>query len=94
MLVQMTEDEALKLVHGYASANRYEIHPHAWSRMRGIGRNLLTSVEDVHHALCEARRAVFQPDSERWKVEGPDRDGDDLSLVVVIDDGLVVVTVF
>jgi hypothetical protein len=30
----------------------------------------------------------------RWKVEGPDLDGDDLTVVVVIEAEVVVITVF
>jgi hypothetical protein len=30
----------------------------------------------------------------RWKVWGPDRFGDELTLVVVASDGVIVVTVF
>jgi hypothetical protein len=30
----------------------------------------------------------------KWKLEGSDLDGDDLSVLVVIDDGLLVVPLF
>lgn len=40
-----------------------------------------------------ARSCAPQTDG-KWKVEGSDLDGDDLTVVVVIDDGLLVVTLF
>lgn len=88
----VTPAEALQLIRGYALANRYRIHPHAWDRLRGVGRNVLTTEEDLLHALRNATRARFQPDNERWRVDGPDMDGDDLTVVVVIEDGLLIIT--
>jgi hypothetical protein len=90
---RVTPTEALEQIRGYARANRYRIHPHAWDRLRGIGRNVYTSEEDVLHALQNAKQARFQPHNERWRVEGPDMDGDDLTMSVVIEDGLLVITV-
>jgi hypothetical protein len=85
----VTAAQALEAVRGYAAANRYVISAHAMTRMRQ--RNVTPG--DVHHALCNARtcRAV---EDDKWRVTGPDRDGDDLDLVVAIEDGVVVVTVF
>lgn len=48
---------------------------------------------DLRNALVEARDCVAQREGS-WRVTGPDLDGDDLTAVVVIEDGLVVVTVF
>jgi hypothetical protein len=48
---------------------------------------------DLRNALVNARSCAPQA-GERWKVEGSDLDGDDLTVVVVIDDGLLVVTLF
>jgi len=48
---------------------------------------------DLRNALVDARSCAPQKDGT-WKVEGCDLDGDDLTVVVVIDDGLVVVTLF
>jgi hypothetical protein len=47
---------------------------------------------DVRNALVHARSCCR--DGVRWRVEGPDMDGDGLELIVVIEDGLIVVTVF
>ncbi len=49
--------------------------------------------EDVRHALATARSCRAQ-DRGRWKVAGNDRDGDELVLIVVIEAGVVVVTVY
>lgn len=48
---------------------------------------------DLRNALVSARSCVPQKD-DKWKVEGIDLDGDDLIVVAVIDDGLVVVTLY
>ena len=48
---------------------------------------------DLRNCLVNARSCASQKD-DKWKVEGSDLDGDDLTLVVGIDDGLVVVTLF
>jgi ribosomal protein L15E len=86
----MTEAEALAGVRGLASANRYLISPHAYERMRL--RKVLPA--DLHHALCQAQACSWQADTKRWRVTGPDRDGDAVDVVVVLEDGLVVVTVY
>jgi hypothetical protein len=49
--------------------------------------------EDVRHALAGARRCRAA-DQGRWKVTGDDLDGDDLTLVVAIEAGVIVVTVY
>jgi hypothetical protein len=51
------------------------------------------SVGHVLHALRNAA-VCERGEGDRWKTTGPDLDGDDLTAVVVIEDGLVVVTVF
>lgn len=48
---------------------------------------------DLRHALVNAR-SCSQQKTGNWRVEGSDLDGDDLTLVVAIEDGLVVVTLF
>jgi hypothetical protein len=48
---------------------------------------------DVEHALAGARRCSLQ-ENGRWRVDGSDLDGDDLTAVVVLDAGVVVVTMF
>jgi hypothetical protein len=57
-------------------------------RQRGVQHH------DVLRALKDATRCVPGEESDRWKVTGPDLDGEELTIVVVLDDGAVVVTVF
>jgi hypothetical protein len=53
-------------------------------------RNVL--LRDVRAALTNAQ--TCHADGPKWKVTGPDYDGDELTCVVVLEDGIVVVTVF
>jgi len=50
------------------------------------------SAEHVMHALQSA--TTCSSSGERWKVTGPDLDGDALTVVVVLEDEVIVVTVF
>ncbi len=84
----MTPTEALQAIRGYAAAGRIGYSPHA--RREVFEANAVFA--DVRVALANAARTTLQP-NDRWKTVGPDRDGDEL-VVVVIDDGLLVVTVF
>ena len=48
---------------------------------------------DLRNAPMNARSCTSKTDS-KWKLESSDPDGDDLSVVVVIVDGLLTVTLF
>ena len=85
----MDAREALQLIRGYVAAGRYVIVGHALQRMR----ERRVSEGDVVSALKAGRSCRPEP-HERWKVVGPDLDGEDLAVVVVLEDGVVVVTVF
>ncbi|MFZ5439516.1 MAG: DUF4258 domain-containing protein [Myxococcota bacterium] len=85
----MTAAEALEKVRGLAAPGRYVVSQHARQRMRQRG----VREGDLRHALENAHACSPQAD-DKWKVDGPDLDGDELTVVVVIDDGLVVVTLF
>ena len=80
---------ALADIRGYAAANRIRILRHAWQRMGERG----AQYEDVRHALASARWCKAS-DQGRWKVTGDDLDGDELTLVVSIEAGVIVVTVY
>ena len=86
----MTPAEAIAQVRGYAAANRIQIGPHAKTRMgqRGV------TYRDLRNALEHATRCVAAEQPGRWRVTGPDLDAEELTTVVVIHDGVVVVTVF
>jgi hypothetical protein len=82
---------ALVLIRDHARAWRIIFVGHAEKRMRQRG----ATRDDVRAALMGGKRAVAQPE-ERWRVDGGrDLEGDDLTVVVVIeDDGDLVVTLF
>jgi hypothetical protein len=84
----MSPGEALEAIRGLAGANRIVVTLHAQERMRRRG----VLYADLRCALV--RGVTCRPDDEKWKVTGPDTDGDDLTCVVTIDSGVVVVTVF
>ncbi len=82
------EAQALEEIRGYASANRVRFTRHAWDRMdeRGIAER------DVLHVLGSAS-CVAQANGT-WKVPSMDTAGDALTAVVVLEDGVLVVTLF
>ncbi len=88
----MTADEALGDVRGFASAGRVWFTRHA--RMRAADRAGGSSVGELHvvHALKLATACI--PNDGKWKVSGPDLDGDELTAVVALEVGVIVVTVF
>lgn len=85
----MDAKAALADIKGFGAANRIRIGRHAWERMAERG----VLYEDVRNALATARSCKAQ-DGGRWKVFGSDGDGDELVLVVVLEAGVIVVTVF
>lgn len=85
----MTSSEALALIRSYAVARRIAYATHARERM--AQRNVTRA--DVVKALSSAR-TCRAGDAGKWVACGPDCDGDDLDVVVVIEAGLVVVTVY
>lgn len=85
----MTAAEALELVKGLAAANRYLVTVHARTRM--VERKVTAA--GLHRALTQAKSCRPGTD-DAWKVSGPDQDGDDVDVVVVIEGDLVVVTLF
>lgn len=84
----MTLDEALRDIQGYAGAHRIVLPPHA----RGRGGQRRAHYNDIRHALMHSTHCEPEP-NERWRVYGQDLDGDGLRIVLVIEDGLVIVTV-
>jgi subtilisin-like proprotein convertase family protein len=85
----VTDAEVLRDVRGYASAGRIRLNAHVRDRMRRRD----AGYEDVRHALVNARSARQQTNG-RWRIEGKDLDGDDLVIIAVLEDGVVVVTLF
>ena len=87
--VTRAELAALTDIRGYASAGRISLTTHARARM--VQRKVKPS--DVRSALVSAATCRQQANGT-WKATGPDMDGDALDLVVAIEAGLLVVTVF
>lgn len=87
----ISTSDVLRDVRGYATAGRVHLTRHARERLYERCGGL---VEHVKHALRNARDCADDGDERRWKVTGPDLDGDMLTMIVVIDDGVVVVTLF
>jgi hypothetical protein len=86
----VTPDEALRDIRGYAAANRLRYTAHALARMRERG----ASRGDVKNALATATVCTAEADT-RWCISGgQDLDGEALTVVVVLDDGVLVVTLF
>lgn len=85
----MTPSEALADVRGYARAGQVRVTFHAKTRMAERG----VAAGDLWHALENAERCRAESE-ERWRVEGPDEEGATLTAIVVIVDGVLVVTVF
>ncbi len=84
------EKAALRDIQGYARANRVGFGPHAKKRMRERGAR----EGDVISALANGHRCTKNKEhSDRWDVTGTDLDGDSLTAVVVIEDGVAVVTI-
>ena len=87
----MTGPEALRDIQGFVAAGRYRVSAHALERMRKRG----VQGRDLLHAIANARTCVAGKDEEeRWRVCGPDTDGDDLDVICALDDGVVIITVF
>jgi hypothetical protein len=85
----MDEKTALETIRRAATASRIRYEYHARQRMRERG----VSREDVRNALIETRTCQTSK-GDRWKVTGPDLDEDELTVVLVIEGDLVVITVF
>jgi pentatricopeptide repeat protein len=85
----VTAPEALRDIRGYALAGRIEVTSHALRRMRE--RGVLWG--DLRHALADATACNSEP-GDRWRVKGTDLEGDVLTVVVALENRVVVVTLF
>ncbi len=85
----MEPKEALETIRRAATANRIRYESHARQRMR----ERRVSREDVRNALIEASKCQASK-GDRWKVTGPDLDDEELTVVLVIEGDLIVITVF
>jgi hypothetical protein len=90
MVAPVTPGEALADIRGYAAANRIRLTGHASLRMQQRGADF----RDLRSALMTATACQAQ-ENGAWRVEGGlDRDGDDLTVVAALEQGVVVITLF
>jgi hypothetical protein len=81
---------ALRDIQGYAAANRVRFaKPHAFDRMDERG----ATVGDVLFALRTARSCKLQGNG-RWKVGSADPEGEEMTIICALGDGVLVVTLF
>lgn len=86
----MTEAERLGLVREYTLAGRWQVEVgHGVPRMRERG----ASFHDIRHGLLVATRCSVQVNG-RWRLGTEDLDGDELTLILFVDDGVLVITLF
>jgi hypothetical protein len=86
----LTPSEALSEIRASALANRIVLSSHARQRMQ----ERQVSYGHVRHALANAFACAWQPVQGTWRVAGNDLLDEPLTVVVILEDGLVVVTVF
>lgn len=84
-----TPAAALGEIRRYATQGRIVVSSHARKRMNERG----ATREDIRHALCVAKQCRASPDGRgRWEVPSADDDGQPLLVVVVIESGVLVVS--
>ena len=87
----MNAAEALAKIRGWTKAGRYVLGRHARQRME----QRRVSERAVVHALTTAGRCrVEDAAADKWRVFGEDLERDELVLIVVLDDGVFLVTLF
>ena len=90
MKIWTTPREALDAVNEAGKTGRFFVTPHANQEAKECS----ASRYDIQEALRTACEAKHQPENDRWRLVGKDLDGDDLTVVIAFDAGVVVVTVF
>jgi len=78
---------ALQEVREYARRGLWSIDIHAYERMDEFG----IEEGDVESALAHAISCRTQPNG-RWRVVGPDRDGNGLKVIIEVTRRILVVT--
>ena len=88
----MDPEGALRAIRGFAKANRIRLTAHADREAAECG----ATRGDIRRALVNAKgiRASGLGRASDWTVAGPDLDGDDLELALIIEDGLLIITVY
>lgn len=75
---------------GYAGANRIGFTRHADQRRRERG----AEYQDIRFALMTAATCSLEGAPDKWRVPSADRDGEPLTLIVVLEGRVLVVTLF
>lgn len=88
-LVTHAEAQSLENIRGYAQAGRWVLSDHAMRRAKERG----VRAADVRCALVTATTCRDQGDGT-WKVPSKDTAGDDLTSIVALEDGVLVVTLY
>ena len=88
----MDSVEALRSVRGFGRANRFRFTAHAAREAVECG----ATRDDVRCALANAKR--IRPSGKgrasEWTAVGPDASGDDLEVALILEDGVLVITVY
>ena len=90
--VESRSDAVLSLARAAGQTRQFRIaQPHVSIRMAERG----VTMKCISRALQTATEATHQPERDRWKLTGGvDVDGAELILIVKVDRGVLVVTVF
>ena len=81
----MTSKQVLALVRGAARLNQVFVSEHAFESHDA-------TFFDVKCALVSATHAVYQPESDRWRIEGGlDDDGAVLTVIVKFEGNVVII---
>jgi len=88
----MDPEEALRVIQGLAKANRIRLTAHADREAAEAG----ATRGDIRCALANATniRRSGPGRASDWTVAGPDLEGDELQLALIIEDGLLIITVY
>ena len=87
----VTPSQALDAVHEAGKTGRFDVSTHA----KEEAAECSATRYDIQEALRTATTAIHQAGRDRWRIEGgKDLDGDDLTVVVVFEGDVVVITVF
>jgi len=84
--------EALRVIRGLARANRFRLTTHAAREAVEYG----ATRDDIRYALSNAKsvRASGRGRASDWTAVGPDKEGDDLQVALILEDGVLVITVY
>ena len=86
----MDSAEALPVVRGLARANRIRLTAHAAREAVECG----ATRDDIRYALSNAKsvRASGRGRASDWTAVGPDENGDDLEVALIVEGGILVIT--